>query len=160
MTFKTVSDPRFIWLFASLLSDLTKGRVTEALRRTLSDAKGAWLFDPQHREAKSEYALTLIEYGKPVTSIIDRSFVGSEGIRWIIDYKASSHEGGGLDAFLDREQERYRGQLERYAVVLDKLDSRPVRWGNNFRCWMGDGSGDIVTFLNDECPVVLNTKMD
>ena len=48
-------------------------------------SKGAWLFDPQHREAKSEYALTLIEHGKPVTSIMDRSFVDANGIRWIID---------------------------------------------------------------------------
>jgi len=107
-------------------------RVHEALRRTLSDAKGAWLFDPQHREAKSEYALTLIEHGKPVTSIMDRSFVDANGIRWIIDYKTSTHEGGGLNAFLDREQERYRGQLERYAAVLRKLDSRPIRLGLYF----------------------------
>ena len=107
-------------------------RVIEALRRTLSDAKGAWLFDPQHVDAKSEYALTLIEHGKPVTSIMDRSFVDASGIRWIIDYKTSTHEGGGLDAFLDREQERYRGQLERYAAVLRKLDSRPIRLGLYF----------------------------
>jgi ATP-dependent exoDNAse (exonuclease V) beta subunit len=107
-------------------------RVHEALRRTLSDAKGAWLFDPQHSEAKSEYALTLIEHGKPVTSIMDRSFVDAKGIRWIIDYKTSTHEGGGLDAFLDREQERYRGQLERYAAVLRKLDVRSIRLGLYF----------------------------
>ena len=107
-------------------------RVHEALRRTLSDAKGAWLFNPQHSEAKSEYALTLIEHGKPVTSIMDRSFVDASGTRWIIDYKTSAHEGGGLDAFLDREQERYRGQLERYAAVLGKLDKRPIRLGLYF----------------------------
>ncbi len=107
-------------------------RVHEALRRSLSDTKGAWLFDPQHSEAKSEYALTLLERGKPVTSIMDRSFVDASGIRWIIDYKTSTHEGGGLDAFLDREQERYRGQLERYAAVLSKLDSRPIRLGLYF----------------------------
>jgi ATP-dependent exoDNAse (exonuclease V) beta subunit len=107
-------------------------RVHEALRRTLSDAKGAWLFDPKHSEAKSEYALTLIEHGKPVTSIMDRSFVDANGIRWIIDYKTSTHEGGGLDAFLDREQERYRGQLERYATVLGKLETRPIRLGLYF----------------------------
>ena len=107
-------------------------RVHEALRRTLSDSKGAWLFDPQHTEAKSEYALTLIEHGKPVTSIMDRSFVDANGTRWVIDYKTSTHEGGGLDAFLDREQERYRGQLERYAAVLRKLDARPIRLGLYF----------------------------
>ncbi len=112
--------------------DQAMQRVHEALRHTLSDAKGAWLFDPQHTEAKSEYALTFIEHGKPVTSIMDRSFVDANGIRWIIDYKTSTHEGGGLDAFLDREQERYRGQLERYAVVLGKLDARPIRLGLYF----------------------------
>jgi len=112
--------------------DQAVARVHEALHRTLSDAKGAWLFDPQHREAKSEYALTLFEHGKPVTAIMDRSFVDTNGIRWIIDYKTSTHEGGGLDAFLDREQERYRGQLERYAAVLGKLDSRPIRLGLYF----------------------------
>jgi ATP-dependent helicase/nuclease subunit A len=107
-------------------------RVHEALHRTLTDTKGAWLFDPQHREARSEYALTLIEHGKPVTAIMDRSFVDANGTRWIIDYKTSTHEGGGLDAFLDREQERYRGQLERYAAVLRRLDSRPIRLGLYF----------------------------
>ena len=88
--------------------------------------------DTKHREAESEYALTLIEHGKPVTAIMDRSFVDAKGIRWIIDYKTSTHEGGGLDAFLDREQERYRGQLERYAAVLRKLDNRPIRLGLYF----------------------------
>ena len=63
---------------------------------------------------------------------MDRSFVDAKGIRWIIDYKTSTHEGGGLDAFLDREQERYRGQLERYADVLRKLDARPIRLGLYF----------------------------
>ena len=49
--------------------------------------------------------------------VIDRSFVDAAGVRWIVDYKTSSHEGAGLDEFLDREQERYRPQLERYAAL-------------------------------------------
>ena len=32
-----------------------------------------------------------------------------------MDYKTSSHEGSGLEAFLDRELERYSPQLTRYA---------------------------------------------
>jgi len=39
-------------------------------------------------------------------------------VRWVIDFKTSAHEGGGLDAFLDREAERYRPQLARYAKLL------------------------------------------
>jgi hypothetical protein len=36
------------------------------------------------------------------------------------------------EEFLDREQQRYRGQLEKYAAVLKKLDPRPVRLGLYF----------------------------
>ena len=36
-------------------------------------------------------------------------------------------EGGDIAAFLDREVERYRGQLERYARVVRALDPRPIR---------------------------------
>ena len=35
-------------------------------------------------------------------------------------------------ALTDREQERYRGQLERYAAVLKKLDARPIPLGLYF----------------------------
>jgi hypothetical protein len=53
-------------------------------------------------------------------------------VRWIVDFKTSTHSGGGREEFLDREQERYRAQLERYAQVLGKLDSRPIRLGLYF----------------------------
>ena len=35
---------------------------------------------------------------------LDRTFVDDAGIRWIIDYKTGSHEGGNLEAFLNNEQ--------------------------------------------------------
>ena len=41
-----------------------------------------------------------------------------KGARWIADYKTSSHEGGDVDAFLDRERVRYEAQLARYAAAL------------------------------------------
>ena len=48
-------------------------------------------------------------------------------MRWIVDFKTSTHEGGDVAAFLDREVERYRGQLDRYARILRGLDARPIR---------------------------------
>jgi hypothetical protein len=36
----------------------------------------------------------------------------------VIDFKTSRHEGGGLDAFLDEEMERYRPQLETYVALV------------------------------------------
>jgi ATP-dependent exoDNAse (exonuclease V) beta subunit len=57
---------------------------------------------------------------------IDRTFV-SDGIRYIVDFKTGRHEGGGADAFLDAEVERYRSQLTHYARLVRCLDRRPIR---------------------------------
>ena len=46
-------------------------------------------------------------------------------MRWIVDYKTSSHEGAGLEEFLDRERERYAPQLERYAALMQPLGDEP-----------------------------------
>jgi hypothetical protein len=63
---------------------------------------------------------------------MDRTFVDDHGDRWIVDYKTGGHEGGDSEAFLDREQERYRAQLERYAALMMARDARPVRLGLYF----------------------------
>jgi ATP-dependent helicase/nuclease subunit A len=107
-------------------------RAEEALTRTLSDERGRWILDQAHSEARGEYALSGIIDGEFVNVILDRTFVDDEGVRWIIDYKASSHEGGGREEFLDRERERYAAQLERYARLMGKLDARPIRLGLYF----------------------------
>ena len=52
--------------------------------------------------------------------VFDRSFVDDQGVRWVIDYKTSRHVGGGLEEFLDREVERYRPQLQRYAQLAQE----------------------------------------
>jgi ATP-dependent exoDNAse (exonuclease V) beta subunit len=59
--------------------------------------------------------------------IIDRCFVDTDGSRWIIDFKTSSHEGGDLDSFLQQELERYRPQLEQYVALAAQLGPEPVR---------------------------------
>jgi ATP-dependent exoDNAse (exonuclease V) beta subunit len=50
--------------------------------------------------------------------IIDRMFVDSAGRRWIVDYKTSAHEGAAPESFLDRELQRYAGQLDRYRAAF------------------------------------------
>lgn len=107
-------------------------RVSEAVAGALKDKRGAWLFDPTHTQAKSEYPLSFDDHGQLVTVIIDRTFIDKDGVRWIVDFKTGPHSGGGVEEFLDREKERYRGQLEKYAAVLGKVDSRPIRLGLYF----------------------------
>ena len=59
--------------------------------------------------------------------VIDRTFVDEAGVRWIIDYKTGEHLDLDREAFLDQEQERYRGQLDNYARIVRRLESRPIR---------------------------------
>ncbi len=107
-------------------------RVVKALKRSLADPRGRWLLESGHREAQCELALSGLVDGQVVNVIIDRTFVDDQGVRWVVDYKTSSHEGSGLDDFLDREQERYRAQLDRYAILVARLGPEPVQVGLYF----------------------------
>jgi ATP-dependent exoDNAse (exonuclease V) beta subunit len=100
-------------------------RVAAALIRALADPDGRWTLGP-HESARTELRVT-IRAGAFLEHIrLDRTFV-AEGKRWIIDFKTSSHEGGGLEAFLASEVKRYAPQLERYARAVAAVDRLPVQ---------------------------------
>ena len=101
-------------------------RVTTIIARTLDDPRGRWLFDPAHVDAHSEWALAGEDDGRIVHVVLDRSFV-AHGRRYIVDFKTGAHLGGDPAAFLAREFERYRPQLQRYARIVGAIDLRPVR---------------------------------
>jgi ATP-dependent exoDNAse (exonuclease V) beta subunit len=94
------------------------GRVEEALLGTLRDSVGQWLLFGDHRESWSELALTGLIDGAPVSVVIDRVILDSDGCLWVVDYKTSRHEGGGIQAFLESEKRRYAGQLQRYSTLV------------------------------------------
>jgi ATP-dependent exoDNAse (exonuclease V) beta subunit len=102
-------------------------QVVDALTRTIGDGLGRWILSAEHREAHSELALTGIAGGRLRSVVIDRSFVDREGSRWVIDFKTSPHEGGGLEEFLDQQIERYRPQLQAYVALARALGPQPVR---------------------------------
>lgn len=127
--------------FAHVLANLGVGkaelgqagaRVEEALLSALSDERGQWVLSDRHQDARSEYALSAMLDQRLVSIRVDRTFIDAEGARWIIDYKTGVHAGADLEAFLDREQERYRVQMERYAAVFKQLERRPIRLGLYF----------------------------
>jgi ATP-dependent exoDNAse (exonuclease V) beta subunit len=101
--------------------------VIDSVSRTLGDARGKWLLDNAHAMAHSEYPLTGIVDGALINVVLDRTFVDEHGQRWIIDYKTGAHRGGALEEFLDREQQRYEPQLDRYARLMQALDPRAIR---------------------------------
>ena len=106
--------------------------VLDALVRTVGDERGRWIFCAGHGEASSEWALTGVASGRLTNVIIDRSFIDADGTRWVIDFKTSRHEGGGLEEFLDSEVARYRGQLETYVALASGMGEQPVRAGLYF----------------------------
>jgi ATP-dependent exoDNAse (exonuclease V) beta subunit len=105
--------------------------VEKALRETAADPRGRWILR-RHMEDQREYSLCGVVAGRVRHFTLDRTFVDDAGIRWIIDYKTGSHEGGSLEAFLNNEQARYRPQLENYARLMSHLDPRPIRMGLYF----------------------------
>jgi len=100
--------------------------VLAALQRTLSEERGRWILDRSHREARSEWQLSGVSGGRLRSIVIDRSFIDAAGVRWVIDYKTSAHEGGGLEEFLARELARYQGQLDTYRELVRGLGPEPV----------------------------------
>ena len=106
-------------------------RVVNALQKILDDPRGRWVLT-DHPQARSELAVT-VSTGAGLEHLrLDRTFVDNQGVRWIIDFKTSAHEGGATEEFLGSEVERYRPQLERYALAMSKLEERPVRVGLYF----------------------------
>ena len=88
-------------------------RVTRALAASISDERGRWILGV-HPESRFEYRLRVATPEGVRLIVIDRLLTDAAGRRWIVDYKTGAHEGGGLEAFLDNELERYAPQLSRY----------------------------------------------
>ncbi len=108
-------------------------RVANAMSTIAGSAQAARLLDPQAQEGRSELALTAVIDGVLQSLRIDRTFVDALGVRWVVDWKTSTHEGGDREAFLDNELARYRVQLERYARVMKLVDpDRPLKVGLYF----------------------------
>ena len=88
-------------------------RVAAALANAIADERGRWLLGP-HPKAVDEYRITT-----PAGEFrIDRYIEDAQGRRWVVDYKTSAHKGGGLEAFLDQQRERYAAQLDAYAALV------------------------------------------
>lgn len=107
-------------------------RVIEALKRIGQSQRAGWLLAQHHRDACSEYRVSGYIGGEFVNAIIDRTFIDEDGQRWIVDYKTGAHSGGLLAEFLDEEVVRYEPQLNRYAALMQAMDTRPIMLGLYF----------------------------
>jgi len=92
-------------------------RVATSLVNTVRDERGRWILSP-HPVALSEHRVTAVVDGVVRRMVIDRVFETVEGEKWVVDWKTSSHAGGSVSDFLDREADRYRTQLKSYVGAL------------------------------------------
>jgi ATP-dependent exoDNAse (exonuclease V) beta subunit len=105
--------------------------VVDSLKNALADERGRWILGA-HPQARSEYRLRAHSAEGTRNYVMDRVFM-DQGVLWIVDYKTSRHEGADLEAFLDRELERYAPQLASYAALLG--DSRQALYFPLLRGW-------------------------
>ena len=96
------------------------------LQQTLADKQGRYILD-KHQDSVSELAIERREEDGFKNYIIDRSFIDEKGVRWIVDYKTSSHQGSGRDDFLMDQKQQYLEQLENYASLFNQLEERPIK---------------------------------
>jgi ATP-dependent exoDNAse (exonuclease V) beta subunit len=92
-------------------------KVLRALKQAIEEERGRWILGP-HPEARTEYRLRVAGPEGVRGAVIDRFFREPDGTLWVVDYKTSTHEGAGVEAFLDSERERYAEQLRGYANAL------------------------------------------
>lgn len=113
-------------------------RVADSVRNLLEDETAAWLLNGGHDRAADEYELSVRDGERVRRLRMDRTFVDASGVRWIVDYKTSAHEGGERERFLDEEVRRYRARMESYARAFRAMEQREIRLGLYFpllRAW-------------------------
>ena len=103
-------------------------RVKQSLANAIGHQQFIWAVGQQHTSSASEYALTSKDEQSIANHIVDRTLVDQEGVRWIIDYKTSVYEGDKANAFIEKQVEKYRPQLERYGKLFEKMEQRPQKW--------------------------------
>jgi len=96
-------------------------RCQAGLNNTLNSERGKWILSNKHKHAHCEWAISHLNGSHLSHYIVDRSFEDEDGIRWIIDYKTASHEGGDIEHFLNEECQRHQSQLQRYALALQAM---------------------------------------
>jgi ATP-dependent exoDNAse (exonuclease V) beta subunit len=103
-------------------------RIREAVERTLASQQGQWILHP-HAEGACELELSGQLDGELVHAVIDRTFVDSSGIRWVVDYKTSAPKAAEkLATFVQRETEHYRAQLAGYTRLMAAMEpQREIR---------------------------------
>jgi ATP-dependent exoDNAse (exonuclease V) beta subunit len=113
---------------------LAPAELEEALERTVdvleacaADSRARWIFSPAHTQVVSPLELTGVYEGRLASIAIDRSFIDTNGTRWLINFESAAPLDGDVESFLARELQRRRPELERQIAFARVSGSDPVR---------------------------------
>lgn len=107
--------------------DYALQRLTTAVANIQSHAQAHFLFE-DYEEQHNEYALSALDGDRVKTYRIDRTFIDTQGQRWIVDYKSTPHDQGDVSAFAREQVEtRHKRQLNKYGDLFQQLDARPIK---------------------------------
>jgi ATP-dependent exoDNAse (exonuclease V) beta subunit len=119
-------------------SGLSPARLPQAIKgihtiieRALQDARGRWILS-QHQDSQSEYQLSFTSKDGIENIIIDRTFIDEHGTRWIIDYKTAENQDDEIDVFLQKQKEKYAGQMRKYQQAIANTETRAIKCGLYF----------------------------
>jgi len=99
----------------------------QAIENIQNDQAAHFIFQSYDIE-QNEYALSAFEDGMVKKSIIDRTFVDDNNVRWIVDYKSTPTRNKDLRAFAQEQvAQRHKPQLERYGELMSEIDDREIR---------------------------------
>ena len=107
--------------------DYAVRNLRQAIENIKSDAQAHFIFKPYAIE-QNEYALSEYDEGIVKKSIIDRTFVDDNDVRWVVDYKSTPTRNKDLTAFAQEQvASRHKEQLERYGALMSEIDKRPIQ---------------------------------
>ncbi len=121
-------------------------QVLSGLNNVISDPICRWLSSPSHLDKQREWALCIKHPQGTQQCVIDYTFVDTNNVRWIVDYKLSLSSDTTQEE-LEREVEKYKPQLKKYYQALRAYEDRIVKCGLYFpliKTWKE------VSFVEDE----------
>lgn len=103
--------------------------IEQSFRNTVQEPSLGWIFDPSQHDSACELPLSTVSgTGFVSNHVLDRSFIDSDGVRWIIDYKSARPTRYSNEEDFIREQLAHHApQLENYRSLFAAMESRPIK---------------------------------
>lgn len=91
-------------------------------------AQCSWIFDSALQDSEAELRLSSHENGRIRNFVVDRSFIDSEGTRWIIDYKSAPRDPKQSEQdFISSQIQLHSPQLRHYRKLFATMESAPIK---------------------------------